>query len=307
MTATLALHLRAPSRIVRESSSFAAIWPQRPFATPNWVSSICLYLLVTDCFAAGCSRAQPHAFLAARAARDLSMSSTSSRQYRCKSFLGRRGLDCRRGLFLRDISVFSSALLCALLTRYAPQIYNGLCYRSPIRGCAEKFLRLRVASILSDRHHRTLMARDRSLPPVITKLKAWRSLNKLSQSQAVQRLVAAGLPIKLRTLQTWEIGQASPQPVTAAALERFLTGDRKSTMSQKTPAPIILRLKAWREANNLSQAEAVGALVSAGVPAKLPTLQQWETGRRSPPAITTAALERFLHEDPSFDRRTSGH
>jgi transcriptional regulator with XRE-family HTH domain len=151
------------------------------------------------------------------------------------------------------------------------------------------------------------MARDRSLPPVIAKLKAWRALNKLSQSQAVRKLVAAGLPIKLRTLQTWEIGQSSPQPVTAAALERFLSQRHETSPPQKSPAAIILRLKAWRETNNLSQAETVDALVSAGVPAKLPTLQQWETGRRSPPAITTAALERFLDEHPSIDRRSSGH
>jgi transcriptional regulator with XRE-family HTH domain len=78
-------------------------------------------------------------------------------------------------------------------------------------------------------------------------------------------------------------------------------------MPQKIPAPIVLRLKAWREAKSLSQAEAVAALVSAGVPAKLQTLQQWESGRRSPPAITTAALERFLHEHPSIGQHSSGH
>jgi hypothetical protein len=36
-----------------------------------------------------------------------------------------------------------------------------------------------------------------------------------------------------------------------------------------------LGLKSWRETNNLGQAEAVGALASAGVPAKLATLQRW--------------------------------
>jgi DNA-binding transcriptional regulator YiaG len=88
--------------------------------------------------------------------------------------------------------------------------------------------------------------------------------------------------------------------VTAAALERFLVEHHETPLPQKTAAPVVLRLKAWREAKNLSQAEAVAALVSAGVPAKLQTLQQWESGRRSPPAITTAALERFLHEHPSI-------
>jgi transcriptional regulator with XRE-family HTH domain len=151
------------------------------------------------------------------------------------------------------------------------------------------------------------MAKDRSVPPVITKLKTWRVLNKLSQSQAVQRLVAAGLPIKLRTLQTWEIGQSAPQPVTAAALERFLSEHHETSTSQRSPASIIVRLKAWREANNLTQAETVDALDSAGVPAKLATLQQWESGRRSPPAITTAALERFLAEHPCVNPRSPGH
>jgi len=53
-------------------------------------------------------------------------------------------------------------------------------------------------------------------------------------------------------------------------------------------------LKCWREANNLSQAEAVRALASADVPAKLATLRQWEIGRalarcdhdRRPPEIS---------------------
>jgi DNA-binding transcriptional regulator YiaG len=145
------------------------------------------------------------------------------------------------------------------------------------------------------------MASDRPILPVIAKLKAWRTLSKLSQSQAVQALVAAGLPIKLRTLQTWEIGQSSPQPVTVAALERFLLERHEVTVSRRTPAPVILRLKAWREANSLSQAEAVRALSTGGVPVKLATLQQWETGRRSPPAITTAALQRFLEEHANWN------
>jgi transcriptional regulator with XRE-family HTH domain len=145
------------------------------------------------------------------------------------------------------------------------------------------------------------MDRDRSILPVIAKLKAWRALSKLSQSEAVQLLVAAGLPIKLRTLQTWEIGQSSPQPVTAAALERFLSDRHEASTSRRTPAPVVLRLKSWREANGLSQAETVQALAAGGVPAKLATLQQWETGRRSPPAITTAALQRFLEEHPNWN------
>ena len=110
----------------------------------------------------------------------------------------------------------------------------------------------------------------------------------------VWKLVAAGLPIKLRILQTWETGQPSPQPVTAAALERFLSEQHQTSPSRKTVAPIVVPLKCWREANNLSQAEAVRALASADVPAKLATLRQWEIGRalarcdhdRRPPEIS---------------------
>jgi NADPH:quinone reductase-like Zn-dependent oxidoreductase len=40
--------------------------------------------------------------------------------------------------------------------------------------------------------------------PVIVKLKAWRTVHGLSQSQAVRVLVDAGLPIKIGTLQQWE-------------------------------------------------------------------------------------------------------
>ncbi len=107
--------------------------------------------------------------------------------------------------------------------------------------------------------------------PVIVKLKAWRTVHGLSQSQAVRVLVDAGLPIKIGTLQQWERARTSPQAVTSAALERFLSEQHETLTSQRAPAPIILRLKSWREANNLSQAEAVRVLASAGVPAKLPT------------------------------------
>ena len=150
---------------------------------------------------------------------------------------------------------------------------------------------------------RPLMA-SKAPHPVIVKLKAWRTVHGLSQSQAVRVLVDAGLPIKIGTLQQWERARTSPQAVTSAALERFLSEQHEASTSQKAPAPIILRLKSWREANNLSQAEAVRVLASAGVPAKLATLQQWEIGRRSPPAITTAALQRFLDEHPTIDRRS---
>src|SRR6266550_8576706 len=91
------------------------------------------------------------------------------------------------------------------------------------------------------------------LSPLIERLKAWRTSNNLSQSHAVKILVGEGLPIALTTLQQWEIGRRSPQPVAVAALERFLARQEKMSASwrHKSVAPVIERLKAWRETNNL--------------------------------------------------------
>jgi transcriptional regulator with XRE-family HTH domain len=137
--------------------------------------------------------------------------------------------------------------------------------------------------------------------PVVTRLKKWRALNNLSQSQAVRILVKAGLPVALPTLQQWEIARSSPRPLMVAALARFLAEQEKLSTApgQKTVAPVVERLKAWREANNLSQSQAVKLLNAAGLPAKLKTLQGWEIGRHSPQAITAAALERFLDQHPT--------
>jgi transcriptional regulator with XRE-family HTH domain len=144
-------------------------------------------------------------------------------------------------------------------------------------------------------------SRPPRLSPIIERLKAWRKNKNLSQSKAARALADAGLPVVLRTLQQWEIGQHSPHAVTAAAIEKFLAEEEKLLAShrRKKRAPVIRRLKAWRQANNLSQAQAVEALLAAGLPAKLKTLQGWEIGRHSPQPITAAALARFLDQHPS--------
>ena len=94
---------------------------------------------------------------------------------------------------------------------------------------------------------------------------------------------------------------AELKPVTATSLEKFLGEQEKISGSRqnKTIAPVIQKLKAWREANNLSQAQAVVVLVAAGLPANVKTLQGWEIGRHSPQPITAAALARFLEKNPN--------
>jgi len=134
--------------------------------------------------------------------------------------------------------------------------------------------------------------------PVIRKLKAWRGAQGFSQSEATHALIQAGVPVALTTLQQWEIARSFPRPLMVTALERFLADQEKVPPSsmKRSIAPVIERLKAWRERNNISQAQAVKLLQSAGLPARLKTLQAWESGRNSPQAITAAAIERFLDE-----------
>ena len=134
--------------------------------------------------------------------------------------------------------------------------------------------------------------------PVVRKLKAWRTAQGLSQSEATRLLIQTGLPIALATLQQWEIARSDPRPLMVAALEKFLaTQERLSEAHRhKIIAPVIERLKAWRQTNNLSQSEAVEVLLAAGLPVKLRTLQDWETGRRSPRPLSASALDRFLDE-----------
>ena len=142
---------------------------------------------------------------------------------------------------------------------------------------------------------------DKLPHPVVRRLKAWRGARGFSQSQAAHALAQAGVPVALTTLQQWEIARTIPRPLMVAALERFLAHDEKVSPSsiKRSIAPVIERFKAWRERNKISQAQAVKLLQSAGLPARLKTLQAWESGRNSPQSITGAAIERFLDEQGS--------
>ena len=139
---------------------------------------------------------------------------------------------------------------------------------------------------------------DKLPHPVVRKLKAWRGARGFSQSEAAHALLQAGVPVAVTTLQQWEIARSFPRPLMVTALERFLADQEKVPPSsmKRSIAPVIERLKAWRERNNISQAQAVKLLQSAGLPARLKTLLAWESGRNSRQAITAAAIERFLDE-----------
>ena len=69
-------------------------------------------------------------------------------------------------------------------------------------------------------------------------------------------------------------------------------------MARKDLLPLIQQLKAWRQANGLSQSQAVRALNDAGIPVTLDSLQAWEIGRWNPRAPIALALMEFLHRQP---------
>jgi DNA-binding transcriptional regulator YiaG len=67
----------------------------------------------------------------------------------------------------------------------------------------------------------------KQLAPVIEQLKKWRAENNLSQAQATKIFNAAGLPITLDALQSWEIARRSPTPLAGVALAEFLNRNPK--------------------------------------------------------------------------------
>ena len=69
-------------------------------------------------------------------------------------------------------------------------------------------------------------------------------------------------------------------------------------MARKNLLPLIEELKRWRQANGLSQGQAVRALNEAGIPVTLDSLQNWEIGRWHPRAPVALALADFLQKPP---------
>lgn len=67
-----------------------------------------------------------------------------------------------------------------------------------------------------------------------------------------------------------------------------------SYIPQKELLSVIQQLKRWREANNLSQSQAVRVLVEAGIKVTLDSLQAWEIGRWSPRANIALTLAEYF-------------
>ena len=71
----------------------------------------------------------------------------------------------------------------------------------------------------------------KELSSVVRRLKDWRAQNDISQAEAAEWLRRRGLPVRLRTLQAWEAGRSTHNPLAATALKQFL--EKHPTVSIK--------------------------------------------------------------------------
>ena len=76
------------------------------------------------------------------------------------------------------------------------------------------------------------------------------------------------------------------------------------TFMPQKPLPLIISLKRWREQNGFSQSDAVRVLTNTAIPVTLDSLQNWESGRRSPRADVVLALADFLRQDPRVPKKS---
>jgi Helix-turn-helix. len=88
-------------------------------------------------------------------------------------------------------------------------------------------------------------------------------------------------------------------------LAKFCCLRHDQTFMPQKPLPLIISLKRWREENGFSQSEAVKVLNKTDIAVTLDSLQNWESGRRSPRADVALALADFLRQNPKVSKKSS--
>lgn len=91
---------------------------------------------------------------------------------------------------------------------------------------------------------------------------------------------------------------ANDQSVLRSELVNFRSLSHDEFFMPEKLLPVIVSLKKWRQANDLSQSEAVRVLNEANIAVTLDSLQSWEIGRWSPRANVALALADYLRENP---------
>ena len=64
---------------------------------------------------------------------------------------------------------------------------------------------------------------------------------------------------------------------------------------------MVLKLRAWRRRNELSQRAAAEVMNDRGFKLRLSTLQTWERGYRKPSELISWGLGKWLEENPRIE------
>ena len=94
---------------------------------------------------------------------------------------------------------------------------------------------------------------------------------------------------------------ANDQSVLRSELVNFRSLRHDEFFMPEKLLPVIVSLKKWRQANDLSQSDAVRVLNEANIAVTLDSLQSWEIGRWSPRANVALALADYLRENPKIE------
>jgi len=101
------------------------------------------------------------------------------------------------------------------------------------------------------------------------------------------------------------VDEMPPAPIRESAEQKLTyeispSAPREPVQKRPKELPaLVIRLKAWRAQNDISQAEAAELLRERGLPVRLRTLQEWESGRAAPNPFASLALSEFLDKHPT--------
>ena len=99
---------------------------------------------------------------------------------------------------------------------------------------------------------------------LVKRLKAWRKENGLSQRQAADVMVRSGVPVTVRTLQSWEIGDRRPVPMAAKLLETFLASVPKvKEKDRPKPYPKVASYRSEEDVGRIRELRAQGKTLKA--------------------------------------------
>ena len=98
---------------------------------------------------------------------------------------------------------------------------------------------------------------------LVKRLKEWREKNGLSQRQAAEIMMARGVPVMARTLQSWEVGDRSPGPMAAKLLEVFLAANRTIEVTDRPVYPKVASVVSKKDVGRIRKLREAGKTLKA--------------------------------------------